>query len=325
MKIINKLETKILLLIGSLLLLGLGTTVALMDKYSYITFSHFVETCKQLVHTSLPFIEHINGTLAVSLPILSGSLFFIFVLASYVKTEIRLKKLLNNEMKLASTKLKNLLEKHSISSNQVKIVRYEKPLAVTYGIFKQKILISDWILNNLSDKEIEAILLHEIYHIKNKHLPIYFLGQATATILFYLPVISGVVNNIKFRLEREADKYTQQKQNTAKHLKSALIKTLLGDETLSLLPNFSLKLYEDRLNHIEGQKQQKIVSKKQLVLSLFSILILMTLFMFPTTTHADAMTYGSGEMCTSNADCGMHCDNEIQQNFTKAPLQSLIQ
>lgn len=325
MKIINKLETKVLLILGSLLLLGTGITVVLINKYSYITFSHFVETCRQLVHTSLPFAEHLSGTVAISLPSLSGLLFLIFTLTSYAKTKIRLKKLLTNEMKFAPIKLKNLLEKHSISSNQVKIVRYEKPLAVTYGMFKQKILISDWILNNLSDKEIEAILLHEIYHIKNRHLPLYLLGQATATILFYLPVISGVVNDIKFKLEREADKYTQQKQNTAKHLKSALIKTLLGDETLSLLPNFSVKLYEDRINHIEGQKQQKIVSKKQLVLSLFSILILMTLFMFPTTTHADAMTHDSVEMCTSNADCGMHCNNEIQQNFTKAPLQSLIQ
>lgn len=324
MKMIAKLETRVLMLFGILLVVGVGSISILVNKYSYVTFSHFVETCKQLVHTSLPLLEHLKGTLVLSVPLLSGMLLVLYFVISYVKTELKIRKLLKYKTLERSAVLNGLLMKHKIRPESVTVVRYKKPLAVTYGLFKQKILVSDWITSKLTEQEVEAILLHELYHIKNKHLPLYLLGQATSSILFYLPVVSGLVKNIKFKLEREADIYTQQKQNTKKYLQSALIKTLLGDDSFKLLPNFSANLYENRINSIKGDSPTSFITKKQIAITIVSVALFTALYVFPTRAHAELANNVEAGVCTSEQDCGTHCSHELEQNFTPVQLQSFI-
>ena len=135
-------------------------------------------------------------------------------------------KKLNSSAKITS---KSILDFIKIESKKLKIntprtylIKTVKPLAHTITSISSSIFISVGMFELLNKKEIEAVLLHELYHIKQKNsfskFSVFFLKIITPA-----PSFTSLINQLD-KEERNADLYACQIQKTKKNILSAKIK-----------------------------------------------------------------------------------------------------
>lgn len=76
---------------------------------------------------------------------------------------------------------------------------------VTFGYFKPIILLPVALINNISEKQAETLILHELTHIRtNDYLLNWFLVIAE-TIFFFNPFITGLCKKVKLEREKHCD------------------------------------------------------------------------------------------------------------------------
>jgi len=64
---------------------------------------------------------------------------------------------------------------------------YDRPLAFTYGLRKPAILLSTWMIEHLDQRELEAVLVHELEHIARHDFLVTWLATILRDAFFYLP------------------------------------------------------------------------------------------------------------------------------------------
>lgn len=112
------------------------------------------------------------------------------------------------------------------SKNDFLIISYPVPVAITIGFISPKIVLSTGLLELLKEEELEAVIHHEMYHLKNHDpLKIFLLSICSIT-LPYIPILKWF--NEKYRIIQEimADEMAIAKQETSIHIGSALLKML---------------------------------------------------------------------------------------------------
>lgn len=126
---------------------------------------------------------------------------------------------------------KNFIERYSeildIKKSSLFIVDLAKPMAFSISLLRPKIFISIGLMELLTKKEIEAVLLHELGHIKNR-TSLFKFGS------FFTSVISPLARFTTFsddldKEERRADGVVVGVQKTSKYLNSAKEKIGLFD------------------------------------------------------------------------------------------------
>jgi len=76
---------------------------------------------------------------------------------------------------------------------------------VTFGFFKPVILLPVALVNNISVRQAETLILHELTHIRtNDYLLNWFL-LFTDTVFFYNPFITSLCNRIRMEREKNCD------------------------------------------------------------------------------------------------------------------------
>jgi beta-lactamase regulating signal transducer with metallopeptidase domain len=76
---------------------------------------------------------------------------------------------------------------------------------ITYGFFKPVILLPFSLLNDISQEEAEAIILHELAHIKSRDYLLNWLLVATEIIYFFNPFIKIIAHKIRLEREKNCD------------------------------------------------------------------------------------------------------------------------
>lgn len=93
------------------------------------------------------------------------------------------------------------------------------PIAFSFKSFKSMIFLSAGLLDILNKKEIEAILLHELAHLKRRDSLLTF---STSLMRFFSPLsLLARFHYDSYREEEYADKFVVKIQETKRHLKSA--------------------------------------------------------------------------------------------------------
>jgi len=64
---------------------------------------------------------------------------------------------------------------------------HDRPLAFTYGIFRPTILLSTWMVKQLDQHELDAVLAHELEHVARFDYLIILLATILHDTFFYLP------------------------------------------------------------------------------------------------------------------------------------------
>jgi Zn-dependent protease with chaperone function len=130
----------------------------------------------------------------------------------------------------------------------------KQPLAFSFGLIKPKIAISDSLYKISSNQELQAILLHEKYHVDKKHTFKALIAKAIANGFFFLPVAKVLWEGFIKANELSADARVISELGSSLALTSALL-TVLRSKTEPSVASFL------NLNELRYQQLKKPTEK----------------------------------------------------------------
>jgi hypothetical protein len=291
-----KNEYKYFGIIFFMFLLSITTLVALFRKYALLTFQHFVETCQQLAVTFFSSGTHFIGLLLLALTALVALIFCAKTVFSLLKTQKKIETLLKHKSNTFPKKLYQVLEKVGLQEDKIVVIQRKSDHAFNYGVKSQKIMLSKGLIRKLTSDQLEAVVLHELYHLKNKHSLLLILSETFSSTLFFLPIVKEVHKKMKAVFENQADSFTTNLQGGNSHLNMALSK--VPNSRVKYYPGFALR-------------RQHEVSRNSIFVSIFVILAAMSLYLFPISTHANELvSQQKGGECTQSQCNETHCPTD---------------
>ncbi len=285
-------------------LLSIATLTALFRKYALLTLQHFVETCQQLVATFFSSGTHFIGLALVALTVLVAVIFCAKTLLSLLKTQRKIEMLLKYKTDTFPKKLSIVLKKAGVKNDRVVVTKKVQDYAFSYGVKTRRIMLSEGLINKLTTKQLEAVVLHEWYHLKSKHSPLLIISEIFSSTLFFLPLVKEIHRKMKVVFEYQADSFASSIQGSNSHLK--LASTKIPNSRVAYYPGFALR-------------RQYEMSRNSVFVSIFVVLVAISLYLFPISTHAnESLLLQKGGECTLS-ECKTHCPTD---NMSKEVLMS---
>ncbi len=200
-----------------------------------------------------------------------------------------------------------LLQKLSLQ-DQVDIIYESQPFAFCYGWLSPRICISTGTLDALTEHELEAVLLHERYHML-RHDPLKTtLCLVLSRLFFLLPLVRALQEQYLVSREIEADRHVLAHQSTGKPLLGALYKLLVHCPTTPA-PSMTVAGYADcinqRLDYLLSGNPPHAVNSRALWHTLLVIALIILLGGLGTFNSA-ASALWSDIYCTISACPLMH-------------------
>ncbi len=202
----------------SFALFFISFTVAFLHKEQINNSTAFYT---EIVHTP----AHLNFSLALiiryvlkSLPFLSVAYIFLllFLMVRLIKA-YRYIYMISNQLFLKAAPGLN-----SFAQNVALQINFTKKISVwiseyidvpaTIGFFKPIILIPLASINNLSSHQLEAIILHELFHVKRNDYIVNLIISVIETVLFFNPFVMLLSKVIKRERENCCDDFVLQYQ-----------------------------------------------------------------------------------------------------------------
>lgn len=125
-----------------------------------------------------------------------------------------------------SKKLKRNLVEITRKGKQLYLLPSLEVTAFTIGLMQPQIVLSEGVFQSFTDEEIDAIVLHEEYHQKNRDPLKLFLFTVLAEGMMYIPVLKGMLQRYHVYQELLADKYAMNQMQSSFELGSALLKLM---------------------------------------------------------------------------------------------------
>ncbi len=165
----------------------------------------------------LPCFENPAGIAVLALPsamLFSAAAGFVVIPAYFFAS--------GRNVKINGTRITKFISRHSrllnIRAPKVVAVNSPKPFALSFRTFRSAIVLSVGLMDILHKKELEAVLLHELAHLKNRAS----LFKLSAFLMSFSPfsVFKSFNNELNME-EFEADSLVISVQRTNKYLLSA--------------------------------------------------------------------------------------------------------
>ncbi|MDA8235262.1 MAG: M56 family metallopeptidase [Clostridia bacterium] len=118
----------------------------------------------------------------------------------------------------------NLAYKGKIEIPQIVVTPYLFGQAFTFGYRKPVIVLSQGLIDNLDDEELEAVLAHELAHIIRKDAILNWIAVFLRDLMFFAPVTYWVYNYFADENEKASDDITLQLTDKPLAFAAALIK-----------------------------------------------------------------------------------------------------
>lgn len=138
---------------------------------------------------------------------------------------------------------------------------------VTVGFFKPLILVPIAAINQLSPQQLEAIILHELSHIKRFDYLVNLLINIIHTVLYFNPFIKAFVKIIEREREKSCDEMVLQFQYSSHEYASALFILEKANQINKPLVMAAAGKRKDLLNRIEcilGVEKKKTFSLQRI-------------------------------------------------------------
>jgi len=110
---------------------------------------------------------------------------------------------------------------------QVDLVADDEPFSFTYGLFSPRIAVSSGLLDTTDAAELDAVLHHERYHVRNRDTLKVVVARAAPTAFFFLPALGYLRDRYLAGRELAADRHAVRACGE-RALTGALVKTLVG-------------------------------------------------------------------------------------------------
>lgn len=111
-------------------------------------------------------------------------------------------------------------------TGRVDVVRAALPYSFCYGLLQPRICLSTSLVHLLTDVELEAVLLHERYHLKSRDPLKVLLARVLGRAFFFLPVVAELGRHYIVVKELAADRAVIGEQGQGRWLASALFKLI---------------------------------------------------------------------------------------------------
>jgi Zn-dependent protease with chaperone function len=308
----------VLLLSSVFALVGLGSV---FFKTIPLLLSHAVYLCQETFSNVLFSISHSIPLILISLVIMVLLVGFLTLWIQALKTRTYLRKHLEKIISIPFNKIA-MIEELGLK-DKVSIVKNKGKFSFCYGLIQPKVCLSTGLLRSLSTDELEAVLLHEYYHIEN-HDPAKIILSKTASIMFFfIPILKDFQNFYALSKEIAADKLVVSNGHR-QPLLSVLSKLLVGGS-----PKFSgvaalasVDDLEKRVLYLTGNQIKTAFRPSLLSISLSALVVLFSLAIVSTPVYAVKDHEGSMEhalfICPFGDKCTLSCKaKEEDVNYSK--------
>jgi len=176
-------------------------------------------------------------------------------------------------------------EKYKKENLRIEVISDSACIAMTAGFFRPKILLSTGIVERFNEKELEAVIFHEMYHCKKLHPLQILILTITVECLAFLPVIKGLVHHYKVWMELLADRYAIFRMGSEIQLAHVLLALLKNDS--STPKAYAIQFADESVNYrlmqlIDPQTKINIpfFERKTLLPSIVVMFIMTTIFIY---------------------------------------------
>ena len=154
---------------------------------------------------------------------------------------------------------------------------------VTIGFLKPVILVPLAAINQLSPQQLEAVLLHELAHIRRMDYFINLLMNAIQTVLYFNPFVKAFIRITETEREKSCDAMVMQFQYNSHEYATALLsleKANLHHNMLAIAAAGNKNELKNRIEHILNLPQKKLFNFRKMTGLAFSLclVILMNVF-----------------------------------------------
>jgi beta-lactamase regulating signal transducer with metallopeptidase domain len=125
------------------------------------------------------------------------------------------------------TRVKHFAVQQGMASIRVRVVSFSRPQALIYGIWQPTLLLSAWMEEHLDPEELEAVLAHELAHIRRVDYLINWIALFVRDAFFYLPPVRAIYTQLQQERELACDDLVTQMTHRPLALASALTKVWL--------------------------------------------------------------------------------------------------
>ena len=98
----------------------------------------------------------------------------------------------------------------------------DRPLAITYGMWRPTVLVSPWMLEHLDPQELESVIAHEVAHVARRDYLVVWLATVLRDAFIYLPTSWAAYRQLQHEKELASDDLAVQTTNRRLALASAL-------------------------------------------------------------------------------------------------------
>ena len=163
------------------------------------------------------------------------TIFLFFIIYNLIKSLLVTKKYINQ---VVGNKVELMPKLYHVAislglNNKVVAVNSNSLDIFCFGFLKPKICISSRLINQVSKKQLKAILLHEKNHLKSYDPLKLFLVNAIRKSLFFIPGLNHLASQFEIGLELAADERATNNLKETQSLSKALIKIIDLDQTLN--------------------------------------------------------------------------------------------
>lgn len=180
----------------------------------------------------------------------------------------------------------DLLAKELGLQNKVLAVQDNQLLAFCFGVFNPKIYVSSKMVEQLCTSELEIVLRHEMYHLINKDMLVMTIARFGELLFPFLPVLSDITAKYSMQREVQADTFAHANTLSGKRDLISVLTQMLREEVVPAYAFASnlgeYETLEVRINLLlERHTSHPGYSSTNLLISLFSLIILSILFVTP--------------------------------------------
>ncbi len=182
-----------------------------------------------------------------------------------------------------------------MSPVRVRLCLDARPFALIYGIRRPTALLSTWMLEQLDESELEAVLTHELVHVSRNDYLVNWVAMVLRDAFFYLPTSRIAYRQLRCEKELACDDVVVQTTRQPLALASALTKVWLhivnatpstvGSPLLQTLVR-SDELITDRVNRlltplpIASRQRSSLVFSTSMLICILCIVAIASIALF---------------------------------------------
>jgi bla regulator protein blaR1 len=217
--------------------------------------------------------ESLNEWLRVTLPIASFTylILLVFPVWRFIRNYRYVQVIRHNGLSKVSVQWRIFVQKLAAQMGITKPVHiWVSELVsspVTIGYLKPVILVPLAAINHLTPQQLEAVLLHELAHIRRYDYLVNLIINCIQTILYFNPFVKGFVKIVEREREKNCDEMVMQFQYDSHEYASALLileRNNLSRKTLAMAASGKKNDLLHRVELILGIRKKPILSFNKL-------------------------------------------------------------